>query len=51
MIGENNISVICCWNNSQQYQTFVDSLKKQTVRVKVIGIDKERQKVKLSMKI
>ena len=43
MIGENNISVICCWNNSQQYQTFVDSLKKQTVRVKVIGIDNRKQ--------
>ena len=49
MIGENNISVICCWNNSQQYQTFVDSLKKQTVRVKVIGID-DQGKINLTMK-
>ena len=39
-----DITVVCCWNNEKVYSDFVDTLKAQTCRCEIIGIDNRSNK-------
>lgn len=38
-----DITIVCCWNNMQQYNMFLDSIRKQSIKLDVIGIDNSNQ--------
>lgn len=38
------VTLVCCYNNEVQYETFVKSLEEQTVPFELIGIDNANQK-------
>lgn len=40
------ISLICCYNNLQQYKDMQKSLENQTVEYELIGIDNREEKYK-----
>lgn len=40
------VSIVCCYNNTEQYDMFIDSLNKQTAPFELIGIDNQTQKYK-----
>lgn len=42
----NKITIICCWNNKEQYKMLLDSIAKQSSKVDIIGIDNSKQTFK-----
>lgn len=41
---EKRVTIVCCYNNKEQYGIFVESLKNQTMPYDLIGIDNSNQK-------
>ena len=39
----NDITIVCCWNNKQQYNILLDSINNQKIKVDIVGIDNSNQ--------
>lgn len=42
----NEITIVCCWNNSKQFNVLLNSIYKQQTSVDIVGIDNRKQTYK-----
>ena len=41
-----NVTIVCCWNNQQQFKLLLKDIEKQNINISVLGIDNTKQRFK-----